>query len=98
MNEECRTPTRSSRRRMLQALSLAAAHGAAGCGEKPAAESGLSPEALRGIACAHGVALTDERLEVIRPVVEEQLARLEAVRAFDLDEGVEPAVLFQARR
>lgn len=98
MNEKGPTLTRSSRRRMLQALSLAAAHGAAGCGQERAGESGPSIEELRGIASAHGVALTDERLERIRPAVAEQLAQLEAIRAFDLDETVEPAIAFQARR
>jgi hypothetical protein len=38
--------------------------------------------------------LTGERLEEIRPSIEQQLARLEAVRGFDLDESVEPATVF----
>jgi hypothetical protein len=52
---------------------------------------------LRLFATVHGSPLTDERLEAIRPSVEQQLARLKAVRGFDLDESVEPATVFLAK-
>jgi hypothetical protein len=85
-----------SRRRVLQALSLAASGSAASCG-KSDPKSGLSIEALRSVAAVHGSRLTDERLEAIRPSVDQQLARLKAVRGFDLDESVEPATVFLAK-
>jgi hypothetical protein len=42
--------------------------------------------------------LTEERLEAIRPAIERQLSQLEAVRQFELDETVEPATVFLAKR
>jgi len=81
---------------MIQALSLLSAGGAASCG-KTDRDSGVSIQALRAVSTVHGSRLTDERLEAIRPSIEEQLARLEAVRRFDLDESVEPATVFRVR-
>ena len=43
------------------------------------------------------IAIPDERLEEIRQSIEQQLARLEAVRGFDLDESVAPATVFRAK-
>jgi hypothetical protein len=84
-----------TRRRTLRALTLVAAGGAA-C-RKSDPDSGLSIEALHNVSKVHGSRLTGERLEEIRPSIEQQLARLEAVRGFDLDEGVEPATVFLAK-
>jgi hypothetical protein len=86
-----------SRRRLLQALSLVAAQSTPAC-RKSDSEAGLSIEVLRDVSTAHGSRLTDERLEAIRPTVEQQLGRLAAVRRFDLDERVEPATIFLAKR
>jgi len=85
-----------SRRRMLQALSLVAT-GSASCGKKRDPQSGLSIEALHSVSAVNGSRLTDERLEAIRPSIQQQFARLQAVRNFDLDEGVEPATVFLAK-
>jgi hypothetical protein len=41
--------------------------------------------------------LTDERLAAIKPALERQFVRLEAVRRFELDERVEPAIVFLAK-
>lgn len=86
-----------ARRRLLQALSLVAAQSTLSCGESDS-EAGLSIEVLRDVSTVHGSRLTDERLEAIRPAVEQQLTRLEAVRRFDLDELVEPATIFLVKR
>jgi hypothetical protein len=85
-----------TRRRTLRALTLVAAGGAAAC-RKSDPDSGLSIEALHNVSKVHGSRLTGERLEEIRPSIEQQLARLEAVRGFDLDESAEPATVFLAR-
>ena len=86
-----------SRRRLLQALSLVAAQSTPAC-RKSDSGGGLSIEVLRDVSTVNGSRLTDERLEAIRPAIEEQLTRLEAVRRFDLDELVEPATIFLAKR
>ena len=86
-----------SRRRLLQTLSLVAAQSTLSCGTSDP-QSGLSTKALRNVSMVHGSGLTDERLETIRPAVEQQLTRLEAVRNFDLDELIEPATVFLVKR
>ena len=86
-----------SRRRLLQALTVAAAQTTVAC-RQTSDEARLSVEALRGASVMHGRSLSDERLEVIRPELERQLTQLEAVRNFDLEESVEPATLFLAKR
>jgi hypothetical protein len=36
----------------------------------------------------HGANLSDERLEVLRPVLERRLAQLETLRSFEVDDSV----------
>ena len=86
-----------SRRRLLQTLSLGAAQTALACRQTDQ-ERRFSIDVLRSVSTMHGSGLTDERLETIRPALERQFPRLEAVRRFELDERVEPATLFLAKR
>ena len=86
-----------SRRRLLQTLSLVAAQNTVAC-RQPDQERNFSIEVLRNVSTMHGSRLTDERLEAIRPVLERQLSQLDAVRRFELDERVEPATVFLAKR
>ena len=86
-----------SRRRLLQTLSLVAAQNTV-AGRPTDQERNFSIEILRNVSTMHGSRLTDERLEAIKPVLERQFAQLEAVRRFPLDERVEPATVFLARR
>lgn len=97
MTNDSRDAAQPSRRRLLQALSLVAAQGSVACGQLEP-DSGPSIATLRQVSMFHGRRLPDERLEAIRPTIEQQLAQLEAVRHFDLDDRVEPATVFQARR
>jgi hypothetical protein len=90
-------PTGPTRRRILQAVALVAAQNTIACNET-GGEHAFSIEALRGAANAHGTGLTDRRLEIIRPAVERNLAQIEALRGFDLDDAVEPATTFLAKR
>lgn len=84
-----------SRRRLLQSLALVAAPTLA-CRQK-GQEHKLSVGVLRGASTVHGSALSDERLEAIRPALERQLTAVEAVRGFDLEESVEPTLVFLAK-
>ena len=86
-----------SRRRLLQTLSLVAAQGTVACRQTDQ-ERRFSIEVLRNVSTMHGSRLTDERLEVIKPALERQFSRLEAVRRFELDERIEPATVFLAKR
>ena len=85
-----------SRRRLLQTISLIAAQGIVAC-RQANQDGGASIEVLRNVSTVHGSRLTNERLAAIKPALERQFARLEAVRRFELDERVEPAIVFLAK-
>ncbi len=87
--------TDPSRRRLLQAIALAAAQSTLACSQSEPHK--YSIEVLRGASRIHGTGLTNERLEAIQTKVEDSLAEIKAIRRFDLDERVEPATLFLAK-
>jgi len=86
-----------SRRRLLQTLSLGAAQTSLACRQTDQ-ERRFSIDVLRNVSTLHGSALTDERLEAIRPALERQASQLDAVRRFELDERIEPPTVFMAKR
>ncbi len=93
----CHNAVFFSRRRLLQTLSLVAAQTTVAC--RPTdQERDTSIEELRNASILHGSRLTDERLEAIRPLLESQFSQVEALRRFELDERVEPATVFLAKR
>jgi hypothetical protein len=75
-----------SRRRLFSSLTLAAAYSAAAETKEPA----LTMEVLRSVSAAHGKNLSDDRLRVLKPVLERRLPRLRALRSFEFDDKVEP--------
>jgi hypothetical protein len=75
-----------NRRRLLQSLALAGAGGT----PVEAAESAITLEALRNVSVAHGTNLSDDRLRVVKPVIERRLADLRALREFEIDDSVAP--------
>lgn len=85
-----------SRRRLLQALGLTAAHQTLGCGGT--GEPGqLSLEALRAASMLQASPLAADRLQSIGPTVERNLAQIEAVRHFEFDDLTEPIAIFHPR-
>lgn len=77
-----------SRRRLIQSsVALTAAGGGAAA---PAQESGGGLESLRHLAFAHGLGLSDERLRMLKPVLDQRQAQIETVRRFEIDSRVEP--------
>lgn len=87
---------RSSRRRLLQALGLAAAHQTLSCGgaDQPGQ---LDLETLRAASALQANPLDGGRLQIVRPAVERNLAQIEAVRAFEFDDQTEPIAIFHPR-
>lgn len=75
---------KKSRRRMFQTLAASAAFTA------QAQEPSPGIEELRLVANAHGVSLSDERLRLLRPVLERRKATLQALRDFAIDDSVSP--------
>ncbi len=74
-----------NRRRLLQSLALSAASPAV-----EAAEPAITLEALRNVSAAHGTNLSDDRLRVVRPVLERRLPDLRALRDLEIDDAVAP--------
>jgi hypothetical protein len=75
-----------SRRRLLKSMALAAGSGTA----VEAAEPSSGIDAIRNVSAAHGTNLTDDRLRVVQPVLEQRLSQLQDLRAFEPDDAVEP--------
>lgn len=75
-----------SRRRLLKTVALAVGSRTA----VEAAEPTTSLDILRNVSAAHGTNLTDDRLRVVKPVLEQRLPQLQALRAFECDDAVEP--------
>lgn len=75
-----------SRRRLVQSLALSTGFGAAA----DAAEPAVTLNVLRSVSVANGTNFSDERLRVIRPVLENRLPQLRTIREFDFDDSVEP--------
>lgn len=76
-----------SRRRLFRAAALAGSSGLTATGQeaKLGQDSKLGP-----VAAAHGIALTDERLRLLAPVVEQRRAQLQTLRDFVIDDRVGP--------
>lgn len=75
-----------ARRRLLQALTVAGSLRTAA----DAQDSKLGLDALRSVSLLHGANLSDDRLEVVKPVLESRLAKLQALRSFEVDDAVGP--------
>jgi len=77
----------TNRRRIFQTLTIGAAcSGLSASGQEP--EPGV--DALRSVATAHGVQLSDERLRVLRPVLNRRQPQSQALRDFAIDDHVAP--------
>ena len=75
-----------SRRRLFQSLALTGGYRGAAGGAEPA----ITLDVLRSVSAAHGINLSDERLRVVKPVLESRLPQLRALRDFEVDDTVAP--------
>ena len=75
-----------NRRRLLQYFALTAAYSPLTTAQDPA----TTMEALRQVATSHGVNLTDARLLVLKPVLEQRKAQLRMLRDFQIDDAITP--------
>src|SRR5262249_7445643 len=75
-----------SRRRMFQSLALSGGYSAAAAGAEPA----ITLDVLRSVSAAHGTNLSDERLRILKPVLEHRLPQVRAIRDFEVDDTVAP--------
>jgi len=70
----------------LQSLALTAGGSSAAEGAEPA----VTLDVLRNVSAAHGTNLSDDRLRVVKPVLERFLPQLRALRDFEIDDSVAP--------
>jgi hypothetical protein len=75
-----------SRRRLFQSLALTGGYGTAAGGAEPA----ITLDVLRNVSATNGASLSDDRLRVVKPVLEHRLPQLRALRDFEVDEAVAP--------
>jgi hypothetical protein len=54
------------------------------------AETSISLDALRNVFEAHGIHLSDDQLRVVKPVLEQRVSQLQALREFAIDDTVAP--------
>ncbi len=76
-----------SRRRLMQSLVLTGA----GSSGMEAADPAIELDALRIVSAAHGTRLSDDRLRVVKPVLEQRLPQLRTFRDLEIDDAVAPA-------
>jgi hypothetical protein len=75
-----------SRRQLVQSLALTGVYNRVA----EAAEPPITVDVLRNVSAAHGSNLSDDRLRVIAPVIKNRLAKLQALRDFEVDDSVAP--------
>jgi hypothetical protein len=75
-----------SRRRLFKTVALTAAFGAPAKGANPA----LSLEVLRNVSTFNGTNLNDDRLRVLKPVLEQRQRQLQGLRAFQPADTIAP--------
>lgn len=75
-----------NRRRLLHSLALTGSGATLASGQSGSA----SIEALRNVAVAHGVKLSEERLGVLQGTLDQRKARIQQVREFEIDDSIEP--------
>jgi hypothetical protein len=75
-----------NRRRLIQSFALTGACNRLVEGAEPA----ITVEVLRNVSAVHGSNLSDDRLRVVAPVLKSRIARLQALRDFEVDDGVAP--------
>ena len=64
-----------SRRRLIQSLALTGGYGTAARGAEPT----ITLDVLRNVSATHGASLSDDRLRVVKPVLEHRLPELRAL-------------------
>ncbi len=87
-----------SRRRLLQALAAVGITGPAAVELIAQARKPVSVDSLRNAAAVLGEEFSDERLKVIETALQRNLDQFQMVRDLEIDDLVEPAPIFNARR
>jgi hypothetical protein len=87
-----------SRRRLLRVLAAAGITGPAAINLIAQARKPISTDVLRNASAVLGEDFTDERLKVIETALQRNLDQFQIVRDLEIDDAIEPALMFNARR
>ncbi|HYU77928.1 MAG TPA: hypothetical protein VEK56_03025 [Vicinamibacterales bacterium] len=87
-----------SRRRLLQILAAAGISGPAAVELIAQARKPISIDSLRGASAVLGEDFSDDRLKMIETALQRNLDQFQIVRDLEIDDLVEPAPMFDARR
>src|SRR5262245_42993365 len=87
-----------NRRELLRLLAAAGVTGPAAIDLVAQARQPISADVLRSAAAVLGQEFTDERLKVIETALQRNLDQFQVVRDLEIDDLVEPAPVFAARR
>jgi hypothetical protein len=79
-----------SRRRLFQTLALAGGYSTGYSTEAEGAEPAMALDVLRNVSAAHGINLSDDRLLVVKPVLEHGQPQLRVLRDLEIDDTVAP--------
>ncbi len=93
-----RTTSAVSRRRLLQILAAAGISGPAAVELIAQARKPISIDSLRGASAVLGEDFSNDRLKVIETALQRNLDQFQIVRDLEIDDLVEPAPIFNARR
>jgi len=88
----------AGRRRLLQLLAAAGITGPAALDVLAQARKPISVDILRNASAVNGEDLSDDRLKVVEAALQRNLDQFQIVRDLALDDSVEPAPIFNARR
>ncbi len=86
------------RRRLLQILAAAGISGPAAIDLLAQARKPISIDILRSASAVIGEDYSDERLKVIQTALQRNLDQFQIVRDLEIDDLIEPAPIFNARR
>jgi hypothetical protein len=75
-----------SRRRLFKTVALTTALGVPAKGADPT----LSLEVLRNVSTMYGINLNDDRLRILKPVLEQRQGQLQSLRAFKPADTIAP--------
>ncbi len=93
-----RTTSAVSRRRLLQVLAAAGITGPAALDLVAQARKPMSTDILRSASAVIGEDFSNDRLKVIETALQRNLDQFQIVRDLEIDDLVEPAPMFDARR
>jgi hypothetical protein len=75
-----------SRRRLFKSVALTV-----GCSRAvKAANPTIELSVLRNVSAMHGTNLSDDRLRVIKPVLEQRVSQLQVIRDFEVNDAIAP--------